>query len=30
LLKKHEVLHFGKIPDKIELYTPYNNRECLH
>jgi cytochrome c-type protein NapC len=24
------VQYFGKIPDKIELYTPYNNRECLH
>ena len=21
---------FGKVPDKIELYNPYNNRECLH
>ena len=20
----------GKIPEKIALYTPYNNRECLH
>ena len=24
------VQYFGKIPDKIELYTPYDNRECLH
>ncbi|HEX9103086.1 MAG TPA: NapC/NirT family cytochrome c [Polyangia bacterium] len=24
------VQYLGKIPDKIELYTPYNNRECLH
>jgi cytochrome c-type protein NapC len=24
------VQYFGKIPDKIELYTPFNNRECLH
>jgi len=22
--------YFGQIPDKIELYKPYNNRECLH
>jgi len=22
--------YFGKIPDKIELYEPYKNRECLH
>ena len=21
--------YFGKVPDKVELYTPYNNRECL-
>ncbi len=24
------VQYLGKIPEKIELYTPYNNRECLH
>ena len=26
------VQYFGKIPkpEKIKLYTPYNNRECLH
>ena len=24
------VQYFGKIPDKVELYNPYNNRECLH
>lgn len=24
------VQYFGKIPDKVELYEPYNNRECLH
>ena len=28
-LKHVYVQYFGKIPDKIELYTPYNNRECL-
>jgi cytochrome c-type protein NapC len=22
--------YLGKVPDKVELYTPYNNRECLH
>lgn len=22
--------YVGKIPDKVELYNPYNNRECLH
>jgi cytochrome c-type protein NapC len=22
--------YIGKIPDKIQLYNPYNNRECLH
>jgi cytochrome c-type protein NapC len=27
-----EVQYFGKIPkpEDIKLYTPYNNRECLH
>jgi cytochrome c-type protein NapC len=24
------VQYIGKIPEKIELYNPYNNRECLH
>jgi len=24
------VQYFGKIPEKISLYTPYDNRECLH
>lgn len=24
------VYYLGKIPEKIELYEPYNNRECLH
>jgi hypothetical protein len=26
------VQYFGKIPkpEDIKLYTPYNNRECLH
>lgn len=24
------VQFFGTIPDTIKLYTPYNNRECLH
>jgi hypothetical protein len=24
------VQYFGTIPDKIELYEPYDNRECLH
>jgi len=24
------VQYFGKIPNKVELYNPYNNRECLH
>jgi hypothetical protein len=24
------VQYLGKIPDQIHLYTPYNNRECLH
>jgi cytochrome c-type protein NapC len=22
--------YLGKIPERIHLYTPYNNRECLH
>ncbi len=24
------VQYLGHIPDKITLYSPYNNRECLH
>lgn len=24
------VNYLGEIPEKIELYEPYNNRECLH
>lgn len=24
------VYYLGQIPEKIELYEPYNNRECLH
>jgi hypothetical protein len=24
------VQYLGKIPEKISLYSPYNNRECLH
>jgi cytochrome c-type protein NapC len=24
------VNYFGSAPDTIHLYTPYNNRECLH
>lgn len=28
---KHVYVHYlGDIPDQIELYTPYQNRECLH
>lgn len=28
---KHVLVnYFGKIPDKLALYEPYNNRECLH
>jgi cytochrome c-type protein NapC len=27
----HVYVHYlGTVPKKIELYTPYNNRECLH
>lgn len=22
--------YLGKVPEKIELYNAYNNRECLH
>jgi cytochrome c-type protein NapC len=24
------VYYLGEIPEKIQLYEPYNNRECLH
>lgn len=24
------VNYLGEVPEKIELYEPYNNRECLH
>src|SRR5262249_1305529 len=24
------VAYLGTVPDKIKLYVPYNNRECLH
>jgi hypothetical protein len=24
------VNYFGTVPDTIHLYTPFNNRECLH
>jgi cytochrome c-type protein NapC len=29
-LKHLQVQYFGKIPEKIQLYNAYNNRECLH
>ena len=29
-LKHVYVNYLGTIPKKIELYSPYNNRECLH
>jgi len=29
-LKHVYIQYFGKIPDKIELYQRYENRECLH
>ena len=29
-LKHLWVYYFGDIPEKIELYEPYNDRECLH
>jgi cytochrome c-type protein NapC len=29
-LRHLQVQYFGKIPEKIELYNAYNNRECLH
>jgi cytochrome c-type protein NapC len=24
------VQYLGSVPEKVKLYTPYNNRECLH
>jgi cytochrome c-type protein NapC len=24
------VQYLGNVPERVELYTPYNNRECLH
>ena len=29
-LRHIAVQYFGTIPDTIRLYTPYQNRECLH
>jgi cytochrome c-type protein NapC len=29
-LKHVYVQYIGKIPEKVELYNAYNNRECLH
>ena len=29
-LKHVYVNYLGEVPDKIELYEPYNNRACLH
>ncbi len=29
-LKHLYIYYFGEIPEKIELYEPYQNRECLH
>jgi cytochrome c-type protein NapC len=29
-LKHVYVQYLGKVPEKPKLYTPYNNRECLH
>jgi cytochrome c-type protein NapC len=29
-LKHLWVQYFGEIPEKLELYRPYQNRECLH
>jgi cytochrome c-type protein NapC len=29
-LKHVYVYYLGTVPKKIELYTPYHNRECLH
>jgi nitrate/TMAO reductase-like tetraheme cytochrome c subunit len=29
-LKHLYIYYFGKVPEKIALYEPYTNRECLH
>jgi len=29
-LKHLYIYYFGTVPEKIVLYEPYNNRECLH
>jgi nitrate/TMAO reductase-like tetraheme cytochrome c subunit len=29
-LKHVYIYYLGKVPEKIELYDPYENRECLH
>jgi hypothetical protein len=29
-LKHLWVNYFGTIPEKVELYEPFQNRECLH
>lgn len=29
-LKHVYVQYLGTVPDKVELYSPYNNRECLY
>jgi nitrate/TMAO reductase-like tetraheme cytochrome c subunit len=29
-LRHVAVQYLGSVPDTIRLYTPYNNRECLH
>lgn len=29
-LKHVAINYFGKIPEELELYSPYDNRECLH
>ena len=29
-LKHLYIYYFGMVPEKLALYEPYNNRECLH
>jgi cytochrome c-type protein NapC len=29
-LKHVAINYFGRIPEELELYSPYENRECLH
>src|SRR5262245_28326273 len=29
-LQHLKIQYFGKVPEKLELYNAYNNRECLH